>query len=181
MHGVIHLALRKYIESTRGTPAWLDILERAGVSTALPYVRVGHYPDEELVAIVAAAAAATGVDAQVVLEEFGAFIAPDLMVMYPRLIRPEWRTLDLLCHTEEMIHQIVRQQNPGTYPAIINCARTSGTEVRLTYASPRRLCSLARGIIRGVAKHYGETVTVDERACARRGDEACVLVVRTGS
>jgi predicted hydrocarbon binding protein len=39
------------------------------------------------------------------------------------------------------------------------------------------LCAVARGIVRGVAKHFGESVSITDRACMHRGDAECVIVV----
>jgi len=78
--------------------------------------------------------------------DFGEFIAPDLMATYPRLIRPEWRTLDVLVNAEQTVHKVVRLRNPGARPPLLRCARTTPEEVVITYASPRRLCALARGL-----------------------------------
>jgi len=52
--------------------------------------------------------------------------------------------------------------------------------VVITYTSPRKMCAVAKGIIRGVAAHYQEQVTVDEPQCMLRGDAACVLHVAKG-
>src|SRR5438552_2482238 len=150
MHAVIHLALKKFMEAKYGSPQWLRFLDLAALPSALPYVRLGQYPDEELEAIIAVAARETETPVETLVEEFGFAIAPDLITMYPRLIKPEWRTLDLLANTEETIHQIVRQRQPGMRPALLQCERLSPQEVRITYTSSRRLCALALGIIRGV-------------------------------
>lgn len=178
MHAVIHLALKKYMETRYGVQEWRRYLELAGVTTTLPYVRVGYYPDEELWAIVAAVAADRGIAVETVLEDFGAATAADLMAMYPRLIRPEWRSLDLICHTEQTIHQAVRRHKLGSRPPSVTCDRVSPGEVRLTYRSERRLCAFARGVIRGVADQYGEVLTVTQPVCMLRGDPVCELLVR---
>ena len=178
MHGIIHLELRKFIQARYGPEGWLRLLEQAGVTTSLGYVRVGQYPDEELIAILTAAARKTGATFDAILEDFGEFSAPDLLAMYPRLVKPEWRTLDLLCHVEQTIHQLVRLRNVGARPPWLRCARPTPEEVVITYSSPRQLCGFARGIIRGVARHYGERVTITEAACMHRGAEACTIAVR---
>jgi hypothetical protein len=69
-----------------------------------------------LVALVVAATKATGLKADAILEDFGEFIAPDLISMFRASIKPEWRTLELLEHTEETIHKAVRLRNPGATP-----------------------------------------------------------------
>lgn len=178
MHGIIHLELQKFMQARHGPEGWLRLLEQAGVATSLGYVRVGHYPDEELGAIVAAAARKTGAEVDAILEEFGEFSAADLIAMYPGLVKPEWRTLDVLFHVEQTIHQVVRLRNVGAQPPALQCARPTRDEVVITYTSPRHLCAFARGIIRGVAQHYGERVTITEATCMHRGAEACTISVR---
>jgi len=178
MHGIIHLELRKFIQARHGPEGWLRLLEQAGVATSLGYVRVGQYPDDELAAILAAAARKTGAAVEAILEDFGEFSAADLIAMYPGLVKPEWRTLDLLLHVEQTIHQVVRLRNAGARPPLLRCARPTAEEVVITYTSPRRLCALARGIIRGVARHYGEPVTITETTCMHRGAEACTISIR---
>jgi Haem-NO-binding len=178
MHGIIHLELKRYLETRLGSAGWLKLLDDAGVSTSLPYVHLGEYPDEELGAIVAAAARATSSSAEAVLEAFGEFIASSLIVTYRRLIRPEWRTLDVLANTEQTIHRVVRLRNPGARPPLLRCARPTPGEVVITYSSVRRLCILARGIIKGIASHYRERVEITEAICMHRGAAACILSVR---
>jgi hypothetical protein len=178
MHGIIHLELKRYLETRLGQAMWLKLLEQAGVSTTLPYVHLGEYPDAELDAIVTAAARATATSAEAVLEGFGAFIASSLIVTYRRLIRPEWRTLDVLANTEQTIHRVVRLRNPGAQPPLLRCARPTPDVVIITYSSVRRLCILARGIVKGIASHYGERVEITEATCMHRGAAACILSVR---
>jgi predicted hydrocarbon binding protein len=48
--------------------------------------------------------------------------------------------------------------------------------VIITYASPRRLCALAKGIMAGVARHYKENLTIAETTCMHAGAAACTLV-----
>jgi hypothetical protein len=48
----------------------------------------------------------------------------------------------------------------------------------MTYDSPRRLCAVARGIARGVAKKFQEMLTIRDQRCMHRGDPACIIVFR---
>jgi hypothetical protein len=178
VHGIIHLELKRYMEARHGQAAWPKLLERAGLSTTLPYIRVGPYPDDELGAIVTAASREAGTGVEAILEDFGEFIAPTLITTYRRLIRSEWRTLDVLFNTEQTIHRAVRLRSPGAQPPLLRCARPTPDEVVITYTSPRRLCALARGIIRGIARHYRERVEITEATCMHRGAAACTLSVR---
>ena len=52
------------------------------------------------------------------------------------------------------------------------------SEVTLAYASPRKLCAVARGIGRGIATHFGETLSIRESSCMHRGAPACIISFR---
>jgi predicted hydrocarbon binding protein len=40
------------------------------------------------------------------------------------------------------------------------------------------MCAVAKGIVRGVAKHHGESVTITEAECMLTGGKECRLAVR---
>ena len=42
----------------------------------------------------------------------------------------------------------------------------------------RKLCSVAKGIVRGVAAHYQEPVSITEGSCMLRGGRECQILVR---
>jgi hypothetical protein len=178
MHGIIFAELRKYVQARHGDDTWKGLLQRAGLGGTL-YLPIRDYPDAEAVAIVGAASEATGTPAGEILEDFGHFIAPDLMGMYRSLVKPEWRTLEFLENTEETIHRVVRIKDAAAKPPEIRCERLSGNEVRIRYTSGRRMCAVARGIARGVADHYGDRVEITEPSCMLRGDAECLIHVRT--
>ena len=155
MHGIIFAELKKYVQARHGDDTWKALLQRAGLGVSI-YLPIREYPDEEVVAIVGAASEATGAPAGEILEDFGGFIAPDLLSMYRSLVKPEWRTLEFLENTEETIHRVVRIKDPSARPPELRCERVSEREVVIRYTSARRLCAVARGIVRGVAGHYGD-------------------------
>jgi len=141
---------------------------------------MSEYLDAEMEALVAAAATMSGLSASVVLEDFGVFIAPPLMNMYGHLIPGDWKTLDVIEKTEETIHHVVRVQTPGAKPPVLHTIRRSEDEVVLIYSSPRKLCALAIGIARGVAKQFNETIEVAQNKCTHNGAPHCEIVFRKG-
>jgi hypothetical protein len=110
------------------------------------------------------------------LEDFGEYLVPTYLSLYATLLKPGWRTLEVLENTEETIHRVVRLRHPGAAPPRLRTLRTSPTAVLLTYDSPRRLCAVARGIGRGVAKQFGEALRITDRLCMHRGDPSCEIV-----
>jgi hypothetical protein len=177
MHGIVFGELKQYVTARLGAPAWNELLADAAIGPKL-YLAIQEYPDEELGAILQAACARTGLTAAAVLQDFGDFIGPHLMHMYRMYILPEWKTLDVIEHTEERIHKMVRVQHRGARPPYLSTTRRSDTELVIHYSSVRRLCAFAKGIAMGIARHYGETVEVRDLTCMQKGAATCEILVR---
>lgn len=176
MHGTMFVHLRKFTEERYGTAAWTEVLAAAGLGSHV-YLPITSYPDEELTAIVVAAAHATQQEVPALLESFGEFVAPHLIAMYRHLLKPAWRTLDVLEHVEETAHRAVRVEQPGATPPYLEATRESETEITIRYTSERRLCYVAKGIIRGLSRHFGEAIAIREPHCMHRGATRCLLRV----
>jgi len=177
MHGIIFAELKKYVDGTLGSAAWGRVLDGAGLK-GRTYLPGREYPDIEALAIATTISRLTGVPVANVLEDFGEFMAPSLVGMYQPLMKPEWRTLDFLEHTEDTIHTVVRQRNPAAKPAELGGVRRDVKELSLTYTSERKMCAVARGMIRGIGRHYRERVSVTETQCMHRGAAHCQMTVR---
>jgi hypothetical protein len=180
MHGLIHLELRKFVEERFGESAWGQLARNAKVDAEV-YTPLASYPDAQMLALVTEAVKLTNVPATDLLEQFGEHLVPAYLALYGSLLGPGWKTLDVLENTEETIHRVVRMRHPGAEPPRLRVERVSLTEAVLTYDSPRRLCAVARGIARGVAKHFKETLVIEDRKCMHRGDPACLIVFRNTS
>jgi hypothetical protein len=175
MHGIIFGELKKLVDARLGGDTWRGLLKESGLEAKV-YMPVTEYPDEDAVNIIEALSRHTGKSTREVFEEFGEFIAPDLMALYRHMIKPEWRTLELLENTENTIHRVVRIRNPGARPPELKCTR-DGDEVLITYTSARRMCGVAVGIVRGLARHYDENITIQELSCMSVGAAACRILV----
>ena len=177
MYGLIFAELKKYAEKTFGEGTWPELLNAAGIERRV-FLNVNEYPDEEAVALLKAAAERSQQSAADMQGDFGRFIAADLVQVYGPMLKPEWNTLDLIVNTEGMIHELIRRKNPEAKPPTLGCSRESTDEVLISYSSPRRMCSFAKGLVHGVAEHYGERVTVTESSCMERGDPTCSIWVK---
>jgi len=177
---MIHTALQKYVETSFGLETWRTLLARTGLQATI-FTPLGTYPDAQLAALVAETEALSGIPAATLLEGFGEFLVPTYLTLYGSLLKPEWRTLEVLENTEETVHRVVRMRNPGAEPPRLRVRRTAPDEVELTYDSARKLCAVARGIARGVAKQFEEPLQVRDRSCMLRGDPACVILFRVRS
>ncbi len=179
MHGLIFAELKKYVEARFDAKTWDVLLEKAGLKGNM-YISASAYPDGDALALVSTACTMTGLTAKAIMEDFGEFIAPDLIEQYKFLVKPEWGLLDFLCNTEDTIHKIVRFHQ-GVTPPRLAVTRISEHKVIISYDSARKMCALLIGIVKGAAKHYQEQVTVLESQCMLRGAPACIVDVQVAT
>jgi hypothetical protein len=119
------------------------------------------------------------VDADTLTHDFGVFTAESTFArLYPALFAMSPTARAFLLTVEAQIHEVVRAAIPNAQPPKLSVAESDMGGVSIVYTSPRRLCSLLRGLVDGTARHYGETVLIDERTCMRRGDATCTFEVR---
>jgi predicted hydrocarbon binding protein len=179
MHGLIFSELKKYVETKFDAKTWNTLQEKAGLKGNL-YLAASVYPDNDLLSLVTTACQMTGMDAKTILEDFGEFIAPDLIRQYAFLVKPDWTLVDFLCNTEDTIHKIVRF-HPGVAPPQLLVRRLADDRVTIFYDSKRRMCALLKGIVKGAAKHYSKTVSIVESRCMLQGDPECTVHVQVGA
>lgn len=177
MHGMIFSELQNYAEAKYGRGTWNALLKKANLETRM-YLAVQEYPDREIISLVMAASGMAGLPVSVVLEDFGQFMVPSLLRMYGHLLRPEWRAIDVIEHTEGTVHTVVRTKSPGANPPRLKTRRLSPNEVLLIYTSSRQMCGLAIGIGKGLGEHFGEKIVTDETMCMHRGATRCEILFR---
>lgn len=175
MPGVLLDQLTAFLQNTLGPEAWDRIAHEVDARQAV------HGNNDEMSVLVAAAAETTGTPAAELLARFGESIVPDLLRVFGVFVNRSWTALDLLENTETVIHRAVRLHDSSARPPHLRITRPTQTHVVIHYASPRRLCAMAKGILRGIATHYGEPLDVVETACMHTGATTCTLVVSPAS
>jgi hypothetical protein len=177
MHGTILTLLKRYVQTQYDHSTWVKLMELSG----LDKVEFNHktvYPDEHIYALVGHAAEMTGLSAGELHEKFGEYLVPDLMYMYQKLLRPEWKTLDMLEHTELTMHKQVRREHAENSPPVLDVSRLGLNELMIDYVSPRRMGGLAVGIVRGVAAYYDEADRIDVMPTTSEDGERVRIHVR---
>lgn len=176
MHGIVFQELRQFVNGTLGEGGWEKLLQVAEME-GRSFDGIQAYPDSDAVALVTAASETTGQPPGTILEAFGEHIVPGLLGMARPLLKPEWKTLEVLENTEQTIHAVVRLDNEGAQPPVLRASRTGENEITVVYSSERRMCRLAKGICKGLGRHFGQDLSVSETSCMLEGGEVCTLVV----
>lgn len=178
MHGLVHSEFRDFVIRSLGADGWAAVLKDAGVEASV-YWPTETYADADLLALVLEYSRRSHQRVQEVLTAFGQSYADAILRAYGAFVQPEWGTLELVLNTERIIHRAVRRQDLNATPPRLTVTRRNADEVSVIYTSERRMCAFGKGVILGVANHFGEQVSVLDAACMHKGDPHCELLVRT--
>ena len=177
MQGFLFFEFKQYIQKKLGLNIWEDILKKAGLGPKM-YISLLGYPDEEFNAIIFAASELTGKSVPYILEDFGMYMMPGYIRIASHKIDPKWNVLDLLENVPVVFRHILVSAFTGSLPPLMKFVRNKPDEVTIYYTSPRKLCILGRGIIRGFAKYCNNEVKVTELSCMLKGDPQCQIIVK---
>src|SRR5207248_10188126 len=177
MHGIVFSEVKKLVVSKHAHAGWKAVTEKAGLAHKV-YLAAGQYPDSEIVSLVTAASAITGQEPFLIVEAFGEFIVPSLLKMYGHLLKPDWKSLEVIEHTEGTVHTVVRTSDKNAQPPKLRSRRDGPDTVILVYDSPRKMCALAVGIGKGLARRFRETLSISQTQCMLKGASYCEIVYR---
>lgn len=175
MKGVVFNLLEAIVSRELGDDVWDDLLDASDLDGA--YTSLGGYPDAQFFALVGTASTALGKPAEEVVRWFGRNALPLLAKSYPQFFEPHRSTRSFVLTLNDIIHPEVRKLYPGADVPVFDFDTSSDELLVMGYASPRRLCAFAEGLIEGAADHYGETVSIHQPQCMLRGDSKCTLEI----
>ena len=159
MHGSIFVFLKRFVESNFDYSTWLKLLDQAQIHRDA-YLMHDMYPTQELEAIVEAASSLTGKSRFDLHVKFGEFLVPDLLLIYKKHIKPEWKTYQMLENTEFAMHGAVRKEDERASPPMLLVTKVGNKQLVVDYYSKRRMAGVAIGIIKGIANYYNEAESV---------------------
>lgn len=176
MKGIIFNLLEEAVSKEFGEATWDKLLDEANLSGA--YTSLGSYGDDEIVALVAAASKALNLPTQDILRWFGQSAMPSLATRFPNFFSSQPGTRSFLLTLNNTIHPEVHKLYPGAVTPMFDFATSDGGSLVIGYSSPRKLCALAEGFMRGAAKHFHEQADITQPQCMHQGDSKCVFHVR---
>lgn len=179
MKGAVLIALNDFVEENFGPEAWERILENANPASGGVYTSVQNYDDEEVVALVGAVCEELKIDIQQALCQFGRYLFSVLNDKYSIFTKIQPDFYKFLASVEDVVHVEVKKLFPDAYLPTLKAVDQSDSHIVLKYISRRRMCSLAEGLIRGAAKQYGVNVSIEQPKCYCKGDDHCIIEVKT--
>jgi len=160
MKGVVFTEFMELVEARMGP----DMLDRIITEAKLPndgaYTSVGTYDHAELVRLVTALSAATGMGIPALIHLFGEHLFKRFSEGYPALFADAHTVFDFLSRIDGVIHVEVRKLYPDAELPSLRCERPRDGELVMLYSSPRGFGDLAEGLIAGCIAHFKEPISV---------------------
>lgn len=159
MKGMVFTELMEMVESTWSMDMADAIIHRSQVPSGGAYTAVGTYPHEEIVALVTALSAGTGMAVPDLVRAFGKHLFGRFAVAYPRFFQGIEGSFQFLSGIEDVIHAEVRKLYPDAELPTFEVEAGAGT-LSLTYFSEHPFADLAQGLIEGCIAYFGEAIEV---------------------
>lgn len=173
MHGRVIFQLTSHIIRFYGLDIWNLVQQEADLSSKL-YSASQIYPDEEFMTLIVSLSKLTGTDKSEILERFGDDMITGMFKLYGIHFNSAWTTFDFLENLDMTISNAFPSSSGIVHPKL-SIIHNIPDAMTLTYCSPRHLCEMVRGIIRGLARHYDENITVAESQYMQNGDPICEI------
>lgn len=174
VHGVIFASYYDFLTSRFGGEAARGLFAGEPV-----FLMSEAYEDERFFGLVKRTCEEKEVEADELIHDFGVFTAQKTFArLYPAFFAVAGGARPFLLTIEERIHELVRATIPDASPPQLRASALGEEGVRIEYMSPRQLCVLLEGLVRGTAAHYGERAEIDQPECMLRGDPTCLFDVR---
>lgn len=153
MMGMVFTELLDMVETTFSFDVVDAVIARSG--TRGVYTSVGNYDDAELVAIVGALSAETGMPVPELLHTYGRHLFQRFYTMYPGFFDIHASAPAFLAGLESHVHTEVRKLYPVARPPLFTLEAVADGGHHLEYRSPRALWKFAHGLLDACMAHYG--------------------------
>lgn len=180
MVGLIQFLLLDMVKKSAGEDVARDILERAGVGPDRTYKIDEAYDDDEFQRILNSACERLGISRRDAERAFAAHFMKDAVKRWPMWFKISRNSRELL-RRQPAIHNGFASglANESDRNKVRDKFQFEDRDEELVvyYKSPNDLCGVFADLANEIAGHYGESLTIDEPKCLRRGDDACEIHV----
>jgi len=158
LKGVVFNAAEDAVTALHGADAWDSILDGSGVNGA--YTALGNYEDQDMVAIVDAAATLLEESVDDTWRILGRHMLPQLIRRLHNVKEKFASAKDLLTSVNDIIHPQVAVLYPEAVPPTFKFSDTN-EGLLVHYRSDRGLLPLAEGLIAGCGDLFEEHVEIE--------------------
>lgn len=179
MKGEVFLAFNQMVEDQLGIDCWEDLLVKVNPESQGIYTSLEAYKDEELFDLVTALSEFTAQPKEVLIEQFGEYLFKSLNIKYPIFTEQQPDFFSFIKSVDGVIHREVKKLYQTKNLPSLSCDQIDKTTLHVDYRSPRKLCVLAEGLIRGSAQHYNTPYVLKHVECMHKNSERCLFIITT--
>jgi hypothetical protein len=159
MKGIVFTELIEMVERELGIEVADRMLTSVKTSHDGAYTSVGTYDHAELIRLVGALSADTGIPVSNLIKQFGGYLFPRFRELYPGFFSGVTSAIDFLQSVERYIHVEVRKLYPDAELPSFECQLTP-TGMSMIYRSTRPFADLAEGLILACIDHFEDALSV---------------------
>lgn len=178
MKGMVFTEFIEMVEQTFGVEVADDIITTSGLPSGGAYTSVGNYDHREMLSMVGALSAQTGVPLPDLTRAFGRYLFGRFSTLYPAFFEGVTNAFDMLERIDGYIHVEVRKLYSDAELPRITMKQAADGGARLVYRSARPFAGVAEGLILGCIEHFGENITIQRDAGADDGTQAEWVLTR---
>ncbi len=178
MKGIVFTTFNDMVEKEIGIEMWDAILDSVNPKSEGIYTSVEDFPDEELLAMVSDLSDRTGTPVVDLLKAFGQYLFHVLAMKHSIFVEEEPSFLSFLKSVDEVIHKEVEKLYPNPNLPTLSWKQEDENSLELYYRSPRKLCHLADGLIKGAAQRYDTQFTMEHSPCMHKGSDHCCFRIK---
>jgi predicted hydrocarbon binding protein len=143
------------------------------------YAYIEGFPDQQLLDVVTKLSHRTGTPLTELIEAFGQSVFHCLAFKHSIFTDEKANLMEFMKSIESVIHKEVRKlyQNPNLLS--IEWKQPAKDSLTLRYQSPRKLCHLADGLIRGAAEHYKTKINMSQTTGMHDGATRYTFLIET--
>lgn len=160
MKGMVFTQFLEMVEQRFSMDMVDTIIDESNVPSGGVYTAVGTYPHEEMAALVKALSSQTGIPVPELLQAYGEHLFAALVGAFPHFLEGKTSSFEFLNVLDTYIHAEVRKLYPDAELPRFVIERAEPGRMLMTYISTRHMEDLARGLLLGCFKHFGEDVTI---------------------
>ncbi|MDK2122779.1 heme NO-binding domain-containing protein [Parachitinimonas caeni] len=179
MYGLVNKAVEGLVVSQFGRPTWDRIRKRAGIEDE-EFIGMETYPDDVTYRLVGAASEVLGLPPDKVLEAFGEYwTLYTAQEGYGEMFKAGGNSMREFLGNLNAMHGRVELIYPKTILPHFRCEDQADGSWWLHYQSSRQgLAPMVVGLIRGLAKMFGETIEIAQIADRTQGAPEDVFSIR---
>lgn len=177
MKGIIFTTLGDMVEERFGLETWNQLLNTVNPPNGGAYTAGGTYPDAEIFSLITVLSNLVDVEPLQLVEAFGIYMFPVLAKKHSNFLQKGLSLKDFLKSIDRVIHVEVRKLHADASLPSITYEDPAPNQLVMLYRSPRKLCALAIGLIKGAAIHFKNKVTIQQPCCMHQGADHCRLEV----